>query len=359
MAKNKLLRYQFTYNGKRYSVTGHSQKQLMDRVSEKKKVLQQASQISREMSVQSWKDEWLEIYKRPNVSPDTFESYRAILTHLDLVMPIKDVKPAHLQHLINGLRGKSNSLIHKFRVLLNDMFETAVDNGLCASNPAKKLVPPPGTTKKRRALTDYERKILLKTAETAPEGTYILLMLLCGLRPSEAGRVTGWDVDFKKRRLHVRGTKTASADRYVPIPDLLLPRLRDLGGDDFAVVDSYGNPTTKDSRRRMWDRFRKRMNLTAGCQTGRPHKHTPHDLPIGVMPIPDDLTAYCLRHTYATDLERAGVPINVARDLMGHSSVLITSKVYTHRTDEALDAAAEKLQALYSGPSFNKKSRAE
>lgn len=344
--KKYKYRYQFTYNGKRYSVSADSQKQLMQRVEKKKKDLARASRITREMSVQKWKAEWLDTYKAPKVGAETLKSYESILRHLDLVMPMKDVKPAHLQGCVNRLEGKSNSLIHKFCVLVREMFEDAVDNGLCMDNPARRLAAPEGHTHTRRALTDNERDILFRTAEHSPEGTYVLILLLCGLRPSEAGRIVGWDVDVKKRLLHVRGTKTAAADRYVPIPSLLLERLKDLKPDQYAVVDAYGNPTTKESRRRMWDRFRKEMNIEAGCQMGRPHRHSPHDQPVGIMPIPDDLTAYCLRHTYATDLERAGVPINVARDLLGHASISMTSRVYTHRSEEAIDAAREKIDAF-------------
>ena len=37
--------------------------------------------------------------------------------------------------------------------------------------------------------------------------------------------------------------------------------------------------------------------------------------------VPDDFFLYNLRHTFCTDLQSAGVPINVARELMGHSSI--------------------------------------
>lgn len=47
--------------------------------------------------------------------------------------------------------------------------------------------------------------------------------------------------------------------------------------------------------------------------------------------LSDDLTPYCLRHTFCTDLQKAGVPINVAKELMGHSDISITANIYTHR----------------------------
>lgn len=61
--------------------------------------------------------------------------------------------------------------------------------------------------------------------------------------------------------------------------------------------------------------------------------------------LADDLTMYCLRHTYCTDLEAAGVLINVARYLMGHGSIELTARIYTHMRDDILDSISGKLGA--------------
>ena len=50
--------------------------------------------------------------------------------------------------------------------------------------------------------------------------------------------------------------------------------------------------------------------------------------------IAPDLVLYCLRHTYGTDLQRAGVPINIAKAIMGHSDISATANVYTDATVE-------------------------
>lgn len=57
----------------------------------------------------------------------------------------------------------------------------------------------------------------------------------------------------------------------------------------------------------------------------------------------DDLTPYCLRHTYATDLQSTGVPLNVAKDLLWHQSIAMTSQIYTHLSDEAFTNASLKV----------------
>ena len=62
-------------------------------------------------------------------------------------------------------------------------------------------------------------------------------------------------------------------------------------------------------------------------------------------PLADDFTMYNLRHTYCTDLEKKGVPINIARRLMGHASIETTSKIYTHGSQESF----EKAKSLING----------
>lgn len=57
----------------------------------------------------------------------------------------------------------------------------------------------------------------------------------------------------------------------------------------------------------------------------------------------DDLTPYCLRHTYATDLQSADVPINVAKDFLEHKSIAMTSHICTHLSDEAFANASLKV----------------
>ena len=50
-----------------------------------------------------------------------------------------------------------------------------------------------------------------------------------------------------------------------------------------------------------------------------------------------DFEPYLLRHTFCTDCQAAGVPINVAQELMGHSDISVTAKIYTHMVDEVFE----------------------
>ena len=57
-----------------------------------------------------------------------------------------------------------------------------------------------------------------------------------------------------------------------------------------------------------------------------------------------DFESYLLRHTFCTDCQAAGVPLNVAKEWMGHSDISVTSKIYTHMVDEVFEQNRKRLQ---------------
>ena len=84
------------------------------------------------------------------------------------------------------------------------------------------------------------------------------------------------------------------------------------------------------------------MNRAAGCRIHKGKLLPPFATDPG-------LSLYCYRHTYCTDLQAAGVPINVAKELMGHSSIAVTAQIYTHKSDEAFNNAADLINK-YNSP---------
>ena len=98
-----------------------------------------------------------------------------------------------------------------------------------------------------------------------------------------------------------------------------------------------GKPHTETSMKQMWRSFKQALDLDMGAQMVR------GAIDPATSVVADDLTPYCLRHTYATDLQSAGVPINVAKDFLGHKSITMTSHIYTHLSDEAFTNASLKV----------------
>ena len=87
----------------------------------------------------------------------------------------------------------------------------------------------------------------------------------------------------------------------------------------------------------MWRSFKQALDLDIGAQmaSGAIDPET--------SVVADDLTPYCLRHTYATDLQSADVPINVAKDFLGNKSIAMISQIYTHLSIDAFAEASLKV----------------
>ena len=112
-----------------------------------------------------------------------------------------------------------------------------------------------------------------------------------------------------------------------------------------------------------WRSFSRQMDLVMGAETtAHGHIYDPKDidkrgiplypdengLPRNGHKIADDLVLYCLRHTFCTDLQKAGVPLNIARIIMGHEDIRVTASIYTHTDSEDVRAAGEKLNSYFS-----------
>lgn len=313
--------------------------------------------VDNDTTVRQWCDIWLETYKKPSVGPARFHQCELYANHLCEEMggrKVSEIKPVHLQNILNRYDNHSRGYVGLLRSFLYQLFDKAKKNHIISQNPAESLEMPRLYQGTHRAITDSERVLLLSACQTHRVRNWVLLMLYCGLRPSEAAAIQENDIDFESNVVHVtkafesltgaiKKPKTASGSRDVPIPDELRTQLK-LSGNPFAyiVTTETGEPLNTPSRRESaWVSFVRYINRNFG---GEYYGRT---LIKGI--VADDLVPYCLRHTYCTDLQAAGVPINVAKELMGHSNISVTAQIYTHRSDKATADALEKINALHSG----------
>lgn len=330
------MRKTFTINGKRYEVTGKTQKEVDDKYFYKRLEIEFSHKCKR-YTVLEWGNIWLEKYKKPVVSERNYRLYKGKLNNL--IFPyigdkdLTEVTLSDCQLLINRYCEYSETYIKKILETLKALFSTAVGEGLLIESPAEKVIKPKGKKMvKRRSLTAKERELFIKTLPLSPHGLYFSLMFYCGLRPHECGLIQGKDVVGNK--LHIRGVKNNNADRWVIIPKTLV--LPDLSSEEYF----FPNMTNR-KKDRWWKAFKRQMNIVDGCKMYRNQVLPPFS-------VADDLTPYCLRHTFCTDLETAGVPINIAKQLMGHSNIELTSRIYTHTSDKAWEAAEKSINTFHN-----------
>jgi integrase len=335
-------RTSFTFAGKRYWVKANTKEELYSKKALRMRDLEEGRVvISGNTTVEEWSRKALAIHKAKtdNYKNTIYQLEKHVLPYIGAV-PLRAIKPIQLDEIMKMQEGMSYSHVTKIYQLLKFIFRKAKDNDLIVRDPTENLVKPKSVRGVRRSITAAERKAIMSLFDRG-EFPLFELMLFCGCRPEEAARVNGKDFQVLEGRtmLHIRGTKTENSDRWVPCP----PRIwgKRPKGFDLYAPNRNGNPYVDSSYRRLRERLYRELNIAMGCRTYRNALVPPY-------PLSEDFVPYCLRHTYCTDLARAGVDVRVAQKLMGHANISITADIYTHIDMSELFAAGELLQAVGS-----------
>lgn len=337
MAKKKLYTATYWFDGKRYYVRSSVSQRDADKRAAKALLEREEgiTTLDENTTVTEYATRWVDTYKKTTVSASVYHAYKARINNhiIPAIGPLKlkNVKPTHLQEIMNAQAGKSKTHCDKLIVTIKSIFRQAVKDELIRKDPSEDITAPKASSGAHRSLSPEERAQALLSAQTHNFGLAVKLMLLCGLRPQEAMALKWSDIDQINRRLMVRRavkkdntiaeTKTASGARDIPIPPALWDSLNfptDL--NQWMIKNLYNERHTYTSMRGGWRRFKEASGL--------------------------DCDMYDLRHTYCTDLEAAGVPINVAKYLMGHSSIAVTSRIYTHMREDTLASAADRIAKI-------------
>lgn len=364
MARKGTFTETFMFKDKRYYVYGKTKKEAHDKAVLKRYELEHGikNEPSSGMTVASWARQWLADYKRGTVIEPWYRTLSGIVENYiapDHIgsMKLEDVKPQHITRFYNSHLDLSESFGAAMVQVTRQIFDTAEANGYIEKSPARHIKMPRFSEKTgHRTITDAERDLTIRTADRYPDiGLFYLIMLFCGLRPQEVCALKRKDIDLDAKELHVTSakksddtvgkTKTKAGARTVPIPDALLKRLdiEHLDPNEYVCRPARADRHTKTTVRNQWKRFKRLMDIENGAKTH--HRH------VIETTIAEDLTPYCYRHTYCTDLQDAGIPVNVAKELMGHSSIRVTADIYTHHSKVSYEDAREKInkgrQAAY------------
>lgn len=319
------MRKTFTYDGKRYSVQRKTKTELEKAIEKKKAELRDGKIKESAITFQSYAYKWLRIYKSPYVSPATDSMYHAnIKTWCDSIgsTQLKSVTPEMIQCVITSQyeSGASKSKTDKMILTIRQIYKQAMSDRVVSYNPTTTIHKPKTKETTRCALTDEQYRVLLEHANEHKYGNIILTILYLGLRPMEVSLLTAEDITDSY--VHVRGTKSQKADRYVLRPTALKFDLTNKRPSDKVFVNRQGKPLTRDDLRRIWASFKDGIDL-------------------------DGVTLYTLRHTYGTKAQQAGVPIDVLADLMGHEKIETTRKYYIDDNLESKERQRQRINTMW------------
>jgi integrase len=218
---------------------------------------------------------------------------------------------------------RAGATINREVTVLRSLLRSAVKHGMAEKNPAS--CPRKFPEKKRlRYLTEKEAASLLEVATISRSRDAHLAILIAldgGMRQGEIFNLRWSDIDFKNGQVWVRETKNGSP-RHVPMTEgirtALSSRPRRLG-TDFIF---WGRVQDRRDHQGFRNGF---VNLLQRA---------------GIK----DFTFHDLRHTFASHLVMAGVPLHTVGQLLGHKDPKMTMR-YAHLSPGYLKEAVGNLPA--------------
>ena len=309
------------------------------------------------LTLSEWFATWMEQYKKNRVKAGTYYNY---LKYFDSMIKcqlgnrkIADIRGEHIQKFYNDLEKKGYALssIKIVSAILNGCMQQAMRNGLIERNPVRLAELPRQKEKAtKQAMTKDQQALFMEYAKDSYLYNLFAVMLRTGMRNGEIRGLKPSDVDKKKYVIHVQRTlkylegrgyfedtpKTRTSKRDIPLTadlEALLDAQRNYWGFKVERLDRYlfcnekGEPLSRDRLQAEIDRIVKRIQTDG------------HDFL--------RITPHIFRHTFATRAIEAGMPPQVLKTILGHSSLAMTMDLYSHVLPDTKAAEMEKIAGAF------------
>lgn len=357
------------YNGERHFIFGKSPQEVKKKRDDLRYELEHGIYCKPEkMTVASWFETWMKEYKGKQIKPTTAQRYRSAYDkHISPTlgkMKIGNVTSHIIQKELNSMQDKG--IIGTARIvyiILHEMFDRALKNELIPKNPMLAVSMPKAERKaadEKRVLSKEEQQTFIEYAAGSTYYDLYITMLQSGMRINEACGLEWSSVDFKKHEIHVKGTlnyirgkaryigspKSKTSRRTIP----LLPEVekilkgrrkkqleeRMMLGKDYKEEKGLEDIVfTYPEGGAFWDEA-VRVDLKAIVSK----------IQID-FPAFEPITPHTLRHTFATRAAESGMPLQVLKTILGHSSLAMTADLYSHVLPDTKHEEMQKLIAYF------------
>lgn len=284
-----------------------------------------------------WSAEYLHLYIEPrdDITQGTKSTNAKAVSKLNEYFGdalLTEIMPADVIHFVQTAetdttprKPLSAAYVQKLLSIMRQIFNAAIDNGICYRNPARSVRPPKRSARVKRAYTIEQARIFSRYASKHPDGLLPFIAIHTGLRPSESMGLKPCDFDGDiltvSRTITYDGKhvydpiinehsgKTKSALRHIICDPLLIKKIGSLSIPIKEKDFIFGGVTA-----RAYDWTYRRF-LRDFCADN---------------PQVPPLTLYELRHTWFTLMQTYNADRRVVDLQGGHSLGNLTDDVYAH-----------------------------
>ena len=340
-----------TPNGKRLTKSSKDEDIVKDWLNEQRLLIGRSQHVEpHSMTLKEWLDEWLEVYSKPSVRPRTYDRNKSLLAHADSIGNIKlqNLTPSHIQRMYNSLSAYSGQTRRHIHNCLHNALQQAVTNLLIHSNPTAGVKPPTVVKKEIEVFTKAEVKKLFEAGASYRFPVILNIAYNTGMRLSEILALRWQDVDTKKGTVSINQTvhrsdsagvqfeepKTASSKRKITIPPdtiqaLIAHKLKTGVQNGLLFVTMNNTPMHSGLYlKKIYNPIREKADVT-------------------------EKGFHAFRHTHASMLLSAGVPIQDVSKRLGHAKVSTTLDIYSHcmpLADEKILRTIKRINIKQNGP---------
>lgn len=250
------------------------------------------------------------------------------------MMKIRDIRQYHVENIIleASNQGKSPQTIRHIIAIISQIWNMALANEFVdGNNPCSKIKKPQKDARRMRFLSPNEACLLLKRLKERSRDAYgeAVLSLFSGLRAGEIHNLKWSDIDFERKIIFIRDPKNKKS-RYAyftpEIEDVLIDRSREQGEQDLVFPSRIGG--TRVAVSAVFKRVVEEVGLNSGITDSR-----------------QKVVFHTLRHTFASWLVQKRTPLYTVAELMGHTSLAMTTR-YAHLAPDNMRQAVDSISGM-------------
>jgi integrase len=218
---------------------------------------------------------------------------------------------------------RSPATVNRYLAVLRAAYSKAIHNGKVEKNPVSHIYFQKEENERVRYLTREEEEQLFKFLPKEHHAL-VIIALQTGMRKSEQLNLKWKEITYENNEqgyITVKRSKSGR-QRLIPIGETAINTLKSLTvmiNNEYVFFGKVPGKPFKDIPKE-WEECLKKAGI-------------------------DDFHWHDLRHTYASRLVMAGVPIYTVQTLLGHSTIKVTER-YSHLSPEHLKQVIKIQQSI-------------